>query len=210
MSMISRLSALALAAGLGLMAGPVWAQNWQNGGQPNQDWHHQGGGQPQWNPQDQRNPQDQHNFQHALPQQGGQQNWQHDQQGGPQNWQHDQGQRDQGPRDGHDQPHGDWYRDHGGMMPPVAAPGPWGGGERYHDWHHHGWWDADHRWHWFYGWGPQYGYYGPPPVYYPDDEDDDYPPPPGYYAPPPVYAPPVMVVPAPSIVITPGGIGITP
>lgn len=89
-------------------------------------------------------------------------------------------------------------------------------GRRYDNWHGHGWWDYDHRWHWYAGWGPSYGYVGPvpvwgpgipvyaapPPVYYAPP-----PPPPVYYAPPP---PPVVVAPVPSIVITPRGVGITP
>ncbi|WP_297369952.1 hypothetical protein [Acidocella sp.] len=95
------------------------------------------------------------------------------------------------------------------MLPPIAPPRPWGGGEPYHDWHHHGWWDAYHRWHWFFGWGPGFGYFGPPPVWYPDDDEDYYPEPPGYYYGQPT-PPPVMVMPVPSIIITPGGISVTP
>lgn len=113
---------------------------------------------------------------------------------------------------------------HGG---PPGGPG-WGGdhdhwhGQPYHNWHGHGWWDYDHHWHWYVGWGPAYGYVGPmpvwrpgipvyaapPPVYYAPPPPPP-PPPPVYYAPPPP-PPPVVVAPMPFIVITPGGIGITP
>jgi hypothetical protein len=117
------------------------------------------------------------------------------------------------------QGHNDW---HGGPPPGGGYHGGpgydhgynghgWNGHQAYHDWHGHGWWGPDHYWHWYPGWGPGYGYYGPQPVYVAPPVYGYYapppPPPPAYYAPPP---PPVVVAPIPSIVITPGGVGITP
>jgi hypothetical protein len=119
-----------------------------------------------------------------------------------------------------DHGHGGGY-DHGG----YDHGGGWGGhghwdGHPYNDWHGRGWWDGGHRWHWYAGWGPAYGYVGPVPVWGPGVPVYAAPPP-GYYAPyappppPPVYyapppPPPVYVAPPPAILITPRGIGITP
>jgi hypothetical protein len=79
--------------------------------------------------------------------------------------------------------HADWH-DHG-----DGDRGGYERGDHDHydrDWHRHGFYDGYHEWHWYAGFGPDYGYYGPPPGYYA--------PPPVYYAPPPAYyyAPPVI------------------
>jgi hypothetical protein len=50
---------------------------------------------------------------------------------------------------------GDWHGDHHG--------GGWHGEHGGGDWHHEGWFDRGRRWHWYHGYGPAYGYYGPPP-----------------------------------------------
>ncbi len=66
----------------------------------------------------------------------------------------------------------DRHGDHG-----DGDGGGWQGGHQDHG--DRGWYDRGHRWHWFAGYGPGYGYYYPPP-------------PPAYYPPPVYYGPPVI------------------